>query len=52
LDNSTNTVSKVDDIKKIKKELLLMSHEKLQRLNVEYVNELKDLAKTIFTIFN
>jgi hypothetical protein len=29
-----------------------MSHDKIDRLSTEYVNELKDLAKVIFTIFN
>ena len=44
--------NKIEEIRKIKKDILTLTHNELEKLNVDYVYELKDLAKVIFTIFS
>jgi hypothetical protein len=43
---------RIEEIRKIKKDILTLTHDELEKLNVDYVYELKDLAKVIFTIFS
>jgi hypothetical protein len=51
LNNKPFDCSKLDDIRSLKREILTMKHEELEDLNPDYVNELKDLARVVFSIF-
>ena len=43
---------KIEKIRLIKNEILTMRHEELDNLSSDYIQELRDLARVINTIFN
>jgi hypothetical protein len=42
---------KLEKVRALKTEILTMKHEELDTLNSDYIHELKDLARVIYSIF-